>query len=707
MRRLLVPALLLLLPLACNVPAEEAASGAGPDVVAGLDADVGAPYVPDSGVPDALPPEVDSAPFTPPASCDEGTVRILRVAPWPGGGVQLTVELTTPEGEPATEGADVAAVVKDADGGEHAAVVHKAWQGGGLTGVVLVPSEDAGVHAMRLQAARAFVEGLPEGERIALWVAAVPVRLAAELTDQREHVLARLDAVAPESGAHPGAPQIVGLRELMAEVEGPYGAVSRHLVIVDADEGLPDAGVVTPVQTRWLTPDGPDGQDAGGPAAAGAALAEDIVARRYGVVRIGACPGAAEDAPMTVELDGTPCAFTAPAPMPHMAALPCDPAKAAADDYPYPETVELVFTDAERAVWQARRGADSKEDFRASVRLGVSDPIPATLHLRGHTSLSCDRANYNVNLDGGEARRLGPGSATDELYLISMCKDEGYFNQTFAGALLQTMGLYPLEFRYVRMLEEGAERGAYILVEEPADALLQDHVDLAAIIRRRFDPEDQAEDVKYATGSDAKALALYEQAVTIAQTAPADEVADQMSSIMDLDAYLRWMAFMTFMVNGDYVDEVYFYGALEGAAPYFRMANWDPDDLFSACHHGSKFAHEDPAGILYCSEGKIDEAILRSPEVYGLFVDALEQVMADLTPAKLQWAMSGMREQLFAVVASDATAAAMAELIGSHPEAATKDGFRATVSAMMDDMLTAAEKSRADLTAKIAAWRAR
>lgn len=691
-RRWLALGLSAALLAACT---EDAAST--PDVPVTIDDVDAAPFVPDAGPSDTLPPDVDAAPFVPTGSCDDGTVRVLRVAPWPGRGVQLTLELRTPEGAPATEGEEIVAKVTGPDGAEHAAVVHKAWQSSGITGVVVVPSADTGEHASRVAAAQALVAALPDHERIAIWAATVPLHLVAELTDQKDHLDARLAALPAAAGVTPGGPQLSALRQGLAEVEGPFGAPSRHLVIVGG-EGEPDAGHLTPVQTAWLA----------GSVASAQALAEDIGARRYGIVRVGACPTAEKGAALTLELDGTPCEIEAPEPMEHMVDEPCDAAKAATDDYPYPTTLELVFTGEERAVWEARKKANSKDDFRTAVRLGVGTPIPAAVHLRGHTSLTCDRRNYNINLDGGDARRLLPGAATDELYLISMCKDEGYFNQTFAGRLLGPLGLFSLQFRYVKLIEDGVDRGAYLMMEDPAEALAQDHLDLASIIRRRFDPEDQAEDVKLAKGGDeAKALARYEEVVDIAQNAPLDELEQRLGAVLDVDAYLRWLAFMAFMVNGDYVDELYFYGAVEqGGVAYFRILNWDPDDLFSACHHGSKFAHKDPAGILYCSEGKIDEAVLRSPALYARFVQHVEQVMADHPADKLEYVMGEVRDQLYGVVSSDVTAKAMTELQEAHPEATTKAAFQQVVSTMMDEMLASAEASRKDLKAKIAAWKA-
>ena len=663
-----------------------------------------------------LPDTVDVEPFTPTGSCDDGTVRILRVTPWVGRGMQVTLELATPEGAPATEGADVPMrLVAGED--EWPATASAAWQSRGITGVVLVPSAEAAENDDRKAAAKALIEGLPATEEVALWRLGEVPELSAELTQGREHVLERLAAIAPSAGGAITEEALEPVRDALQHVGNPYSLVSRSLVVVAGDgppSELQAKGPDQPVATLWLLasqqdPDpirGVYGWSGRSPKEGGGALAEQIVARRYGIVRVGACVDVPEDTELTLFVGETPCTVKAPKPFDHMELVTCDAAAAAADDYPYGDTVDLVLTPEELALWEQYHAAESKEDFTLRMRIGVGEPIQAKAHFRGHTSLSCERKNYNVNLDGGRKRRLMPGAASDELYLISMCKDEGYFNQTFANRLLQPLGIFPLDFRYVKVTLNGKSQGVYMMLEDPTETLLDDHLALASIIRRRFDPEDKPEDIKWPDGDGAEAALLrYKEVMAIATEAPEDEVLPRLREAMDIDGYLLWMAFNTFMVNGDYVDEAYFYGAAEAGGPvWFQQMGWDPDDLFSACHHASKFALVDPHGILYCAEGDLDQAILRSKAVYDRYVELLEGLMTTLTADKLEAKMAEIRAELFAVLDDD-MAAAMVVLAESHPEAATAAGAKKVIRELMDEMLADAEASRAALLAKIATYK--
>lgn len=49
---------------------------------------------------------------------------------------------------------------------------------------------------------------------------------------------------------------------------------------------------------------------------------------------------------------------------------------------------------------------------------------------------------------------------------------------------------------------------------------------------------------------------------------------------------------------------------------YFHLHAWDPSDIADSCHHGGVFAWQDPYGLAYCVEGRLERALLRIPQVY-------------------------------------------------------------------------------------------
>ncbi|MCC6621429.1 MAG: CotH kinase family protein [Deltaproteobacteria bacterium] len=604
----------------------------------------------------SAPPEVDAGPITG-GVCGEA-LRVLRVEPWPGGGVGVAVELAAGDGP----GAGAVARLADAP-----AAIASAWQPTGVTGLAL--TDEA-----RREDALSFLDALPEGEVVVVWAGAT---LAAEATTDRVHARARI-AAAPVTGT----PDWSALTSALAALGGPTGPLARTLVVA----GEAPVMIAGPVRMVALAPD----------------LAPHLVARRAGLARVGACPGLAAGATVTVDVDGVVCEVAMPAPEPHLAGLACDPAAIAADAFPYGTRVDIVMDAAEVAVWEARKLARSKEDFTGRVRLGAGEPLPATLHFRGQTSMDCERKSYNVDLTGPDARRLAPGVASDELYLVSMCKDDGHYNQLLGDRLAAQIGAFPLGFRVVRLFVNDLDQGLYLLLEDPLEGLRADATALAAVIRRRLDQDGNSPDVEHTIHDDAWAMAAYD-----AMVASAGDGAEALARHLDLDGYLRWMALSVMLHNGDYVDEVLFHGALEAgqAHPWFRVMGWDPDDLWSPCHRNGVAAIPDPHGILYCAEANIDHVLFADPVIYERFVDHLDDLLLAYPMERMAAEMAVVRDMLFPLMVEDATALAMPELHANYPESVTAEGWKATVEGKMNRDLDRHAAWRDELLGKIAAYR--
>ncbi len=640
-------------------------------------------------------------------SCDRDDVRVVRVLPWSGGGVQIVAD------SPAES-----LSVTDSDGGLLDSEVAPVGGGAGVTALLVVPAADPAIQDARLAAASAVIDGLPAGERIALLEAPVDpgddagtaAGLMSDLTRDREELHRRLDAIAPATDRRVG-PALPELEATLAVVEGSFGAIHRDLVIVgDAPDAAPPGGF-QPVELSWLDEQGegldPDTGYAGWAGDRTARLAatevvDSIAARRAARRRIGVCPPSGEW-PLLLRAGATTCQVARPSPMAHLAAQRCDPSAAAADRFPYPATVGLTFTDAERAVYDDRYANNSKQEFDTRVTLGAGVPIDARAHFRGQTSLGCARKSMFVDLAGSAPRRLLPRVASDRFLLISMCKDTGYFGQAFGDRLLAASELFQLGFGFVVLYLDGVDQGVYLLLEHPDRALMGDLLRGAAVIRRRFDPDGVPVEVEVPTEPDKAEAARqhYLAAVALAESGPIEDLDQRLDQLIDLDGYLRWLALASLLENGDYVDELLLYGSAEPDTLWLRSNGWDTDDLFEACHHQGIWALHDPCDLLYCAEGDLDQAVIRSPAVYRRFGAILAEQLDGLPAATLADTMATVREQLFAALADDQTAAAMVELIADHPEATTAVAARAVIETEMADMLDAAAARRALLRSRL------
>jgi hypothetical protein len=642
------------------------------------------------------------------AAVEAPRLELLRIVAWPGGGLQLTAVQRDDTGAPSPPDGQVR--VRGADGPlsqAHALVSEQA----GLTALWIVPSARPKEHAARLAAARALVLALPDDERVGVWLASERLPLLAELSERRAHVLERIAAI-EATRAEPIEPvaQRRSAQRLM-EVGGPFGPSGRNLVLVGEPasrvEPLPRRGAL---QVGLLTAELGERSDArswpaaeravwherSSPSAAGERLAERIASVRASAFRVGVCGALSEAEALVLGSGSAQIGLRAPAALPELADAPCEPDAAARDTFPFADTVELELTPEELELHDRYDAERDESELTLSVRLGAAAAVPARAHFRGQTSLDCGRKSYSIHFQDDRARRFLPRAAANELYLLSLCKDNGWFRQVLAHRLMAKLGLFSLEQRFVRLRVAGRERGVYLLVEKPDEHLRQQRTALGTLVRRRMDANGEPAELIFPRpdriGTAAHdLLAQYNQLI-----APIDEVAPEalyaaLARRLDLDNYLRWLALQTYFQCGDYVDETFFYASDESAAQdggwYFRNLGWDTDDLFKPCHHRGDKAHRDPRGIVYCSEGALDRALFVSPDVYAHFAEALRALMQDeLAPDRVAEELDQVRGELFALLQDDPVCLGSAGSIDGQP--ATCALLRPWLQGVMDEFMT-------------------
>jgi len=488
-------------------------------------------------------------------------LEILQVRPWPGGGGQWVALLRDGvSGAPVSEMASgqgapwEAVALAAADGSAITVAAQRVDAGGALGVIILQPSLDPALHAARQAMALALLDALPAEERWALWVAGAQVEQVVDLAWDRGALRGAVAAVPPQRSVMAPEQAFALLYKVVRDVEGPYGALWRTLVWVGEGEGevLESGGDHEPIQ-RWVLRRGEGdvnwprrevAYEAGEEVAAAQALVQALAAERAATFRVGWC-APAQVKSLLVALGGSQCAVETPIPLGHLAGAACDAAAAAADSYPYPRTLAFEMRGEERVVYDQRVAARDKTPFRLRVRLGEGDALDAEVNLRGQSSLGCARKSYSVNLAGSLPRRLTAALATDRFYLLSLCEDRFYFHQHLAMHLLRSEGVFPLPVAYVNLLVDGVDQGVYLLTAQPKSWLVQGHLHLGGLVRRRFDPEYKAEDVLFPSSEAGAAavLASYWELNRLATDGDPSTLAPALLARMDYRAYLRWMAF--------------------------------------------------------------------------------------------------------------------------------------------------------------------
>lgn len=633
---------------------------------------------------------------TPPSDLDvkldvaSGQLGLVRQVSWPGGGTEVTVKVSDPSGGPLT--ADVASAFRVSRSGSllesERVRVERELLGVGSTALLVKLAETPALRMRQADELERFVRERPASERIGVFLWGEAVTQVANFTLDRDRLAAKF--------------------ELLATFEAPAVALDFDAALLVVDENVASVGGRAPRGMRAVVVSGADSVEPPpsrsavvmGTAQASARMAEFASSSYY---RVAVCAGE-PGAQLKLEVDGAEGelpVLLAKA-LPESSEMPCDVAAMGPGLRDYPERIDLVFSDAQRAVYDDRAAALSKADFGLSVRIDGSAAITASAHLRGKGTLGCERKSYTLSLDGA-GRHWLPESRTDEFYLLSMCADDRYVEQYTANQLLSELGLFPLAFRLVEVALDGQTRGVYLLLEKPREELVRDGTGIHDVMRRRFETNPPADyfESKFSTG-------LFDAAALYSTAAAADIAA--MQDEVSLDPYLRFLALMTAYQNGDYIDEIWVtaseqrLGAEQGL--WFETMAWDNDDLFSECHYSGQFAFVDPNALVYCAEATIDHVLLGDPAIYNRYVDILEDLLLrQVPPERFDVAADATEAAILPMLSRDGVSAAMVRLIEDNPEAVEPAEAQRDVSAKLADLRNLYRSRHAELLARIATYR--
>jgi hypothetical protein len=376
-----------------------------------------------------------------------------------------------------------------------------------------------------------------------------------------------------------------------------------------------------------------------------------------------------------------------------------------------PDRVDFLFSEEQRVIYEQYLRESIKDDFSLSIRIGADqEPIAGTAHLRGHSTFSCERRNFTLNLYGNRPRNALPSSATDEFFLLSLCKDERYVRQHTVLQLWQQLGLFPFEFRYVELTLDGESRGAYLLIEK-LDRLRIASDRLRAIMRRDADQGKTTVDVKYSETGVQATVVNYEAFLEPLEDLSGPDLEAAFRDRMDLDQYLLWIATNRLLHNGDSIDELWLLATeridSQGVLrDYYHFAGWDPEDIFRPCHFGGPTAFVDPHELVFCAEADWDHTLFSDPHIYGSYVDILEDLAnTHLTDTVFQSACDRTEAELSRLLSRPEVSAAMVELLAVNPRFADPAVAQQAVRGALRKLALSFSRERATVLEQIVAYR--
>lgn len=650
------------------------------------------------------------------AQLDTARLLLLRSARWPGGGREMTVGVLN-QSTGLAFGSDLSTRLTALlpAGISLTSKVQKMALPPGYTAILLPPTLSATERADLASAIVRFANQRPASERIALYRHGATVQLFSNYLIERTKLTEALDRYQRgANGDQNPLPLVQAVGPAASDVENIGGSgpdVMRSLVILNPNPQVVFTGLPR-VFAIAVTP------DSAGLAAASAAIDTN---RQNAFYKFAACSipdkfsAKFQVTDMLGELEAS-----FPATLPEELGAACNVDNIDTAKRVYTPKIELVFDATQRAAHDARiKAAEvapyddvlARSDFETQVRLAPGQPtVLATAHLHGNSSIRCPRHSYIISLTGSD-RYLLPDSASDEYTLISMCDDPAYVYAPTAFRLF-TDDIFPLKFRFVEFAIDGNTRGIYLLMEKTKEELIRDNAKVTSVMRRDY-PQGTTDffEVLYSDTPDLNdPINRWKFFAARIAALSGDDLVSALRSQLDLDQYLRYIAAQSVLKSGDYIDEVFFYGAEQangagGVTETYRMMAWDPEG-YSTCHAGGVNAYPDPNQLSYCSEGKLDWKILADQKVYYLLVKKIEDALnTTLTREKMLASLTQTKTELNALFSTPAVCAAMTELLKINAGAADCTVARSVISARADAVLAAYDARRAALLPLIASYR--
>ena len=259
---------------------------------------------------------------------------------------------------------------------------------------------------------------------------------------------------------------------------------------------------------------------------------------------------------------------------------------------------------------------------------------------KGKSALKFTRKSYNVTLkdsakfidNKGIERKLKTFS------LISLSMDQYYFRNRIAHELLNELKLSNMFLTYVEVKMNMETQGVYLLIENPKKYLVES-LNASFMIRRnyehyiykdlenKYDIDYEAEKFLTSTEKD-NFIAQYKSVYNLIKEKNGTELYESLEEVMDIEEYMRIMAFNYIICNHDYTDEQFFYIDTLNASNRFNIMPWDFDDIFSNTPHEGWVKRNERIKdkLIFSCEDKLDLVIATDSVLYSKYLIELNQV---------------------------------------------------------------------------------
>ncbi len=271
------------------------------------------------------------------------------------------------------------------------------------------------------------------------------------------------------------------------------------------------------------------------------------------------------------------------------------------------------------------------------------------LHTRGKTTLYLRRKSFSFDLN--KKAKFFHGSKSESMKkfnAVSLSMDRNYIRNRLAFEMMDSLELFKLFYSYSEIIINGETEGIYMIIEKPQDWALKTK-DSPLIMRRGF--KHQIEKIKTDKKVDKDSIKIYRNIYNSIyrdlRKYDGMELFEALSKSINLEMYMKWLAFNFFVRNGDYTDEVYFY--FDPAENRYKVIPWDYDDIFAREPHEGMAIKKDIIGdkLIFSSEDELDQKIAHDPYLYQKYLEQFSDMLNCLTEHVMKTAFEKTYAELY------------------------------------------------------------
>ena len=263
---------------------------------------------------------------------------------------------------------------------------------------------------------------------------------------------------------------------------------------------------------------------------------------------------------------------------------------------------------------------------------------PEVIKTRGKSTLYLRRKSYSFSLKSEALFRHGERTESfKKFYVLSLSMDKNYRSNRLAFGMMEACDLFGLFYSFCELRINGQSEGICMVTERPEDWAMKKK-DSPLLIRRGFDNNiDKIKSGKETSKDESKKYRdNFRQIYRSLYKYEGEKLYTELSNWLDIDVYMKWLAFNYFVRNGDYTDEVNFY--VNPGTGKFSIIPWDYDDLFSAAPHEGNVESRKILGnkLFFSTEDLLDKKIVTDPYLYNIYLVQFSELMNRLSAGVLK-----------------------------------------------------------------------